>query len=170
MWKSSLLVKVFNVKVVEHGGRSVKSILQRSDVSPCLFCGDAGCPICETEAKGNCQDESVIYKVWCQNCDEEGISTVMYGETGKTAKIRCRQHLDAFASNRSSNLREHVENMHPGQDNIKFGCGVVKKCPGDPLSRQLMEAKLIVNHRGVPMNDKNEWVRPAHIGVRGERL
>ena len=47
---------------------------------------------------------------------------------------------------------------------------VVKKCPGDPLSRQLMEAKLIVNHRGVPMNDKNEWVRPAHIGVRGERV
>ena len=37
-------------------------------------------------------------------------------------------------------------------------------------SLQLKEAALIVNHPGISMNDKKEWVRPAHIGVRGEAI
>ena len=49
-------------------------------------------------------------------------------------------------------------------------CGVVKKYLGDVLSRQLKEAVVIVNHNGLSMNDKKEWVRPAHVGVRGERV
>ena len=163
--------KGFNIRVVEQGGQTVKSILQRSDVSPCLFCGDEDCSVCKTEAKGNCQVESVVYRIWCKKCEEEGVKTVMYGETGKTAKIRCGQHMDALASGRSSNLRDHIEQKHPGQEGkIEFGCGVVKKYPGDVLSRQLKEAVLIVNHNGLSMNDKKEWVRPAHVGVRGERV
>ena len=162
--------KGFNVKVVEHGGKSLKSILQRSDVAPCLLCSDDTCPLCKTEAKGSCQAESVVYKIWCRKCEENGTSAVMYGETGKTAKIRCRQHMDAFASERSSNLREHVYNVHQGRNDITFGCSVVKKYPGDALSRQLREAVLIVNNTGMSLNDKNEWVRPAHVGVRGSQV
>ena len=41
---------------------------------------------------------------------------------------------------------------------------------GNALSRQLKESILIVNYTGMTMNDKNEWVRPAHIGVRGEQV
>ena len=92
----------------------------------------------------------------------------MFGETGKTAKIRCRQHMDDFVSGRSSNLREHVHNVHDGRDDVTFGCSVVKKYPGDALSRQLKEAVLIVNNTSLTMNNKNEWVQPAHIGVRGD--
>ena len=162
--------KGFNVKVVEQGGRSVKSILQRSDVAPCLVCSDNSCPLCTTEGRGNCQEESVVYKIWCRKCEEVGVRTVMYGETGKTAKIRCGQHLSAFNSERSSNLREHVQNVHQGVGDVTFGCSVVRRYPGDALSRQLKEAALIMGNTGGTMNDKNEWVRPAHIGVRGDRV
>ena len=106
--------------------------------------------------RGNCQSESVVYKIWCQKCEEGGNSAVMFGETGKTAKIRCRQHMDDFVSGRSSNLREHVHNVHHGKDDVTFGFSVVKKYPGDALSRQLKEAVLIVNNTGMTMNDKNE--------------
>ena len=36
---------------------------------------------------------------------------------------------------------------------------------GDPLSRQLREAELIVDHRGVPMNDKNVGVGEGPVAV-----
>ena len=46
-------------------------------------------------------------------CEEQGINVVMDGETGRTAKKRCKEHLDAMRSVRqSSNLREHCEVVH----------------------------------------------------------
>ena len=45
---------------------------------------------------------------------------------------------------------------------------MLKSCPGDPLTRQLSEAKRIDEYVGVSLNDKNEWQRPASIRVRGE--
>ena len=68
----------------------------------------------------------------------------------------------------SLNLREHQQPKHPGIP-FDFACEVVRKCPCDPLSRQLQEAAHIEGHIGVSMNDKREWVRPATIRVRGER-
>ena len=46
----------------------------------------------------------------------------------------------------------------------------LKKYHGDALSRQLREAVLIVNNTGMSLIDKNEWVRPAHVGVRGSQV
>ena len=96
----------------------------------------------------------------------------MFGETGRTARIRCSEHLDAFKDPRkSSNLREHGDEKHSNEArNIEFGCEVVRRYPGDPLSRQLDEAFRIFNHEGISLNDKDEWIRPAHIRVRGERI
>ena len=164
-----LSMKGLKVKVVEKGGRSLQSILQRSDVAPSMSCPN-GCPVCETEGKGMCQVEGVIYKIWCKKCAENGVSTVMYGETGRTAKIRCQEHIDILAGQQSSNLREHRDSKHRGEeDDVKFGCSVVARFPGDALTRQLKEAVLFENHEGISLNDKNEWVRPAFIKVRGER-
>ena len=60
--------------------------------------------------------------------------------------------------------------MHRGEEEeVRFGCAVVAKCPGDALTRQLKEAVLIEQHEGLSLNDKNEWQRPASISVRGER-
>ena len=159
----------FNVRVVEKGGRTLKSKLQRSDVAPRSVCLDEDCPICLTEGKGKCEVEGVVYRIWCTVCKEEGRDAFMYGETGRTGKIRCSEHRNALLDPRkSSNLREHCEKFHQGQL-VKFGYSVVKSFPGDPLSRQLKEATLIDSHKGPSMNDKREWVRPASVRIRAER-
>ena len=52
---------------------------------------------------------------------------------------------------------------------VDFGYSVVKMFPGDPLSRQLKDAVLIVNHCGPSMDDQREFVRPASVRLRAER-
>ena len=48
---------------------------------------DDDCPICLTAPKGNCQMESVGYRIWCM----EGKAALMNGETGRTGRIRCKE-------------------------------------------------------------------------------
>ena len=159
----------FKVKVVERGGRSVSSILQRSDIDPQLCCDwDDDCLICKTKASGLCRAESVGYKISCGDCEEQGRSVVMHGETAVTARKRVAQHVEDMRSKRSSNLREHNDEFHDGiEPNYKFE--VVRMFPGDPLGRQLHEAMRIDSHVGTSLNDKGEWLPPAGVRIRVER-
>ena len=93
----------------------------------------------------------------------------MYGETGRTGKIRCKEHREAlFDIRKQSNLREHCEEYHGGEM-VQFGYEVKKTYPGSALSRQLKEALFIDDHVGPRMNDRREWVRPASVRLRAER-
>ena len=160
----------FKVRVVERAGVPLKSLLQRSDVEPQLDCLDKQCPVCLTSRKGLCRMEGVGYKIWCVPCKEEGKNVIMDGETGRTAKMRCGEHLAAMRSKKqSSNLREHCEAVHDGEE-VPFGCAVVARFPGDPLSRQIQEAVRIDHQEGTSMNDKSEFVRPAGVRIRAERM
>ena len=92
----------------------------------------------------------------------------MHGETAITARKRVAQHLEDMRSNRSSNLREHNDEFHHGQEpNYKFE--VVRMFPGDPLGRQLDEAMRIDSNIGISLNDKGEWLPPAGVRIRVER-
>lgn len=159
----------FKIKVVERGGRSVHSILQRSDVNPQLSCdwGDK-CFICSTKPTGLCREESVGYKITCVDCEAEGRHIVMHGETAKTARLRVSQHVADMRSTRSSNLREHNQEYHDGQEPT-YKYEVVKRFRGDPLGRQLDEAIRIDTHAGISLNDKGEWVRPAGVRIHVEK-
>ena len=160
----------FNVKVVERSGRTLTSMLQRSDILPSLTCWDHTCPVCGTEGRGKCCDEGVVYRIWCLKCASVGVDASMFGETGRTARIRCGEHFDALRDPKKSlNLREHVEKHHGDGEEGQFGCEVVRRYPGDALTRQLDEAGKIVSHEGISLNEKDEWVRPAYVRVRGER-
>ena len=54
--------------------------------------------------------------VMLATCKEEGKDVCMYGETGRTGKMRCSEHRDALVDPRkSSNLREHCQNFHDGR-------------------------------------------------------
>ena len=44
-----------NIRVVEKGGRNVKSLLQRSDVKPEKSCNDPSCVVCLTSSRGQCR-------------------------------------------------------------------------------------------------------------------
>ena len=55
-----------NVKVVERGRRTVRQLLQKSDVCPAKGCGRMDCWLCDTDGrKGMCHKEGVKY---CINC------------------------------------------------------------------------------------------------------
>ena len=156
------------VRVVEKAGRSIKSLLQRSDVSSSAVCLDDQCPICLTSEKGKCEMEGVVYRIWCTVCEERGVNASMYGETGRTGKIRCKEHRDALLDVRkSSNLRDHCDSHHNGEV-VRFGYEVKKTFPLHPLKRQLKEAILIDDHIGPSMNDKREWMRPASVRISAE--
>ena len=103
-------------------------------------------------------------------CEEQGINVVMDGETGRTAKKRCKEHLNAMRSVRqTSNLREHCEAEHDGVF-VPFGCKVVALYPGDPLSRQIQEAVRIDCQQGTSLNDQSEFTRPAGIRMTAQRM
>ena len=65
------------VKVVERGGRSLKQILQRSEVASSGLCGRGDCRLCEDEGRGMCAKEGVGYIIWCPKCEEEGRSAIL---------------------------------------------------------------------------------------------
>ena len=160
----------FKVKVVEQGGRPVRSLLQRSDVDPVLNCGLPECVVCGTKASGKCQCEGVGYEIFCIACKNNGVSAKLFGETGRNARKRCGEHFSAYRENKpGSNLRFHCDSVHNGEL-VEFGASVVRKFQRDPLGRQLDEAARIQNHRGIIMNQKSEWVRPAGFSIRAERM
>ena len=157
-----------NIRGVEKAGRSLKRLLQRSDVSSSTVCLDDQCPICLTSGKGKCEMEGVVYRIWCTVCEERGVDASMYGETGRTGKIRCKEHRDALLDVRkSSNLRDHCVSHHNGEI-VRFAYEVKNTFPLNPLKRQLKEAILIDDHIGPSMNDRREWVRPASIRITAE--
>ena len=159
------------IKVVEKGGRSIKSMLQRSDVEPSLSCG-LPCVVCSSGGK-NCSKESVGYMVTCEECEQSGGRTIMHGETGRCARIRCNEHFDALMKRKNSNLWEHCMNMHEGRL-VDFKFEVTKAFIRDPLARQLDEARRLQEEAkredSVMMNDKLEWVAPAGIIVSVSRM
>ena len=94
----------------------------------------------------------------------------MDGGTGRTGRMRCKEHISALDSKtRPSNLREHCQLVHNGR-RVEFACEVVSRFPGDPLSRQLEEAVRIDHQQGTSLNDKSEFVRPAGVRISVARM
>ena len=84
------------IRVVEKAGRSVKSMLQRSDPFKPRTCGRALCFICETERKGSCNKNRANYVITCVGCENSGKKGEYHGETSKNAYTRGRQHQDKY--------------------------------------------------------------------------
>ena len=161
----------FKIKVVEKGGRSIGSILQRSDIEPSVSCG-LPCVVCSSGGR-HCSIESVGYMVKCEECEQAGVRTVMHGETGRCARVRCNEHYDALMKKKNSNLWEHCIDMHGGRM-VNFKFDVTRSFVQDPLARQLDEAKRLQEEAAmsgsVLMNDKLEWVKPAGVSISVSRM
>ena len=159
-----------SVKIVERSGRSIKSILQRSDTAGRKDCSDEKCVICLTKGEGKCRKESVGYKVWCKVCEVEKKKVIMHGETGRCAMVRCGEHARALRrGDWDSRLWEHCKEIHDGE-RVEFGYSVVRSFENDVLGRQLDEALRIEKEEGTLLNNKSEWVRPAGVRFHVERM
>ena len=60
----------FQLRIVEKGGRTLKSMLMKSDVKPNKRCWDQECPICMTGEQGKCNKENAGYTIQCKTCWE----------------------------------------------------------------------------------------------------
>ena len=160
------------VRVVERGGRTVKTLLQKSDVQPVLKCWKDDCQVCRSDPKGNCWKEGVCYRISCLECAKIGRKSCMYGETARSGRTRCSEHQKALESKKDSNLWEHIVKFHNGDENVNFQYEIVSVHSGDPLARQLKEA-CNIQAGGLTefsMNDKNEWMRPAGLQFTVDRM
>ena len=99
--------------MVERGGRTIKGMLQKSDVCPKNRCWDELCPVCLTNEKGKCNVKNIGYSILCKSCWESGEKNdlsvkerkfIMHGESSKTARVRCSEHRDALQKRTNSNL------------------------------------------------------------------
>ena len=157
----------WKIRVEEVAGRSLRGILQRSDVGPGHQCHVDDCPVCSTSGSGKCSVESVGYKVTCLRCVDEGEPAVLHGETGRTARVRCSEHRDLLHKRKGS-LWPHCRDYHGGSV-PEFSYEVVSSFR-DVLLRQIDEATRIRSEGAVLMNSKDEFVRPAGFQVVVERM
>ena len=142
-------------RVVETGGVSVKSLLQRSSPWPKTQCGRPECFACQREKGGDCMRSGVTYKITCLECKAE-----YKGETSRNMFTRGKEHLDAFRTkSQSSFMWEHCVEAHESR---KVGFSMQQTGAfTTALARQVTEAVQIQNFKGETLNRKSEWRQPA---------
>ena len=155
-------------KVVESGGRSVKSIVQKSNPTATVGCTDAACLPCKTGAGdgGNCRSCSINYEVECQLCPEEQRSKYV-GETARNLFTRGKEHVSSYRTGKAKSfMRKHQRREHqgmPGEYKARV-TGRYKDC----LTRQVREAVLIRRSKVPVLNSKTEWHQPALFQIQQE--
>ena len=80
--------KDLNFKIVESGGRTLKSILQRSNPTATAGCTDASCVACRGGGRGkggNCRQNNVTYEIECGLCQGEERSV---SQTSKIVQMK----------------------------------------------------------------------------------
>ena len=143
------------VNVVEGVGKSIKSMLQRSDPfksSDCVAPYADTCPVCMAGNKG-CRRDGVTYEITCNSCD-----FIYVGETADNAFTRGRQHADALKNkSKDSVLHKHVRSIHRHDPPPIFNMNVTGTYGNDALLRQVAEARAINKNSSRVMNSRAEW-------------
>ena len=157
-------------KIVETGGRTLKSQVQVSNPTATPGCTSGDCQACRggPGAGGNCRRSNVLYRMDCGLCEEEGRCTYV-GETSRNLYTRAREHMNKYLSRKTreeSFIHTHQNERHTGLP-AHFEAKVVGNFK-DCLSRQVSEGVHI--RRGGPdiLNSKSEWHQPALWRVQSE--
>ena len=83
-------------KIMEIGGKTVKSELQKSNPLAQPGCGESDCIACNMERGkgGNCRRNNVNYEIECHLCPE-GNRQVYIGETSRNLYTRGKEHMSS---------------------------------------------------------------------------
>ena len=159
--------KDIKFKIVEMGGRTLKSELQRSNPTATPGCDEEDCLGCGEEKGrgGQCHRSNVNYVIECQLCPENNKATYI-GETARNLYTRGKEHLYAYSTNKDSFIRKHMEESHNGIE-AKMTAKVTHNNQ-DCLTRQVREGVLIRRHNSTLLNTKSEWFQPAVYRVQSE--
>ena len=158
MYQAEIRKSGLRIKVVERTGRTLKSQLQTSNpFKQQGGCGRPSCFICTTTKKGNCNRESITYKVECEG--ETCTKNKYRGESAGNGYNRGIKHMSDLSSRNASNspLWRHCLEEHNGELQ-SFQMSVTGTYKNDAMLRQISEAVQIENTAtGTLMNDRAEW-------------
>ena len=156
MYENVIQKSGIRIKVVERTGRTLKSQLQTSNPFAQRNCGRLNCFVCTT-GKGNCQTESVTYKIKCGGA--ECRKNIYKGETAYNGYTRGSEHMADLASRNADNspLWRHCLEEHEGEMQT-FEMSITGSYRNDSMLRQIAEA-VQINGTDVStlMNDRAEW-------------
>ena len=146
-----------SVKVVETGGRSLRSQLVRTDLSGCLL---PDCHLCDcSHTRRGC-----VYSGKCLICEENDMKVLYFGETGHNGHHRVNEHRNSIETNDGKNaFVKHLQMRHPERlsDPKAFSFkveGTFNSC----LDRQVREGVLITyGEADEIMNSKTEYHQPG---------
>ena len=152
--------------IVEVGGKTMRSELQKSNPTAKPGCSKADCLACkEGRGKGGkCHKNNVNYEIVCMECPENS-KHVYIGETSKNLYTRASQHINCRKQEESF-MRKHEEEVHGGQE-VEFRAKVTHSNT-DCLSRQIREGVLIRRSHRPVMNSKTEWFQPPLFRIQSE--
>ena len=105
-------------KIVETGGLSIKSVLQKSNPLETPGCDDEECLPCKPGrgAGGQCEGCGINYQIECQLCPD-GQKEVYLGESSRNLFTRSSEHVNNFRSGlQSSFMLKHQSNKHRGEE------------------------------------------------------
>ena len=155
-------------KIVETGGISIKSILQRSNPLETPGCDRSDCLPCKQGRGegGQCQACGIQYQVECQLCPEEQ-KAVYIGESSRNLYTRSLEHISNYRTGTNTSfIIKHQNAQHRGQEPVFMAkvTGRTRDC----LTRQVTEAVLIRRSQVPVLNSKSEWHQPGIYRVQQE--
>ena len=157
------------IKIMEQGGRQVKSMLQRNNPGKTRGCNSPDCLACKQGRGkgGDCRKNNVGYELVCDLCGAESVCYV--GETAQNVYTRGLKHIANYrGKQKDSPLWKHAQMEHEGSLEVSFSMKVVKAFT-DPLTRQVNEAVRIENCSArTQLNSKSEWHGPATVRLVAE--
>ena len=154
--ESKIKDKSFNLKIVEKGGQTIKSILTRQKQKPKDPEDQCKCLICKSGGKvGQCRQEGSIYEINCNACNDTYI-----GESGLNAYTRINQHLQAETNtkqHKDSVLYRHQEEKH-NKNKVTYTAKVLTSYKTSALRRQVAESVYInKTQHSKRINNATEW-------------
>ena len=155
-------------KIVETGGKTVKTVVQKSNPTATAGCTDVDCVACRQGRGegGNCRGSGINYEVECRMCPDEERSKYI-GESARNLFTRGREHETRYRNrNQKSFMRKHQQEKHQGAAGV-FTAKVTGSAR-DCLTRQVREAVEIRRCQVPVMNSKSEWHQPALWQVQNE--
>ena len=152
------------VKVLERSGRSLKSLLQRSDPFSTRLCGREGCVLCGCNSEIDCRERDCVYSIKCFDCEEEGVLQEYRGQSGRVIGERIDEQFKYWERKEKNNpLTKHSVKAHDGRK-FEVDIGVKAKCYGKPSRRLITEAVMIEGLGDMEtMNSKSEW---AYVNLK----
>ena len=154
-----------HVPIIQRAGKSV-----RSDVKPEPLrkagCGRLECLVCRSgDKQGDCQKNSVTYKITCETCRLAGKQTSYEGETGRNAFARGLEHQQGLRQrSENSPLWKHVVLEHSSKE-AEWSMEVIK-CHPSSLGRPVHEAVRISRTEAqIILNSKSEFHQAPLIRV-----